>query len=39
MAYRNKLALIYVLGFALDLVNMFAASIAYPQIGQMLHAV
>ena len=38
MAYRNKLALIYVLGFALDLVNMFAASIAYPQIGQMLHA-
>jgi len=38
MAYRNKLALIYVLGFALDLVNMFAASIAYPQIGQTLHA-
>ncbi|MFP3517380.1 MFS transporter [Pseudomonas sp. SIMBA_077] len=38
MAYRNKLALVYVLGFALDLVNMFAASIAYPQIGQTLHA-
>lgn len=38
MAYRNKLALVYLLGFALDLVNMFAASIAYPQIGQTLHA-
>ena len=38
MAYRNKIALVYLLGFALDLVNMFAVSIAYPQIGQELQA-
>ena len=38
MAYRNKIALVYLLGFALDLVNMFAAAIAYPQISQQLHA-
>lgn len=38
MAYRNKIALVYLLGFTLDLLNMFAASIAYPQIGQQLHA-
>lgn len=38
MAYRNKVALVYLLGFALDLVNMFAASIAYPDISQQLHA-
>lgn len=38
MAYRNKVALVYLLGFALDLVNMFAASIAYPDISKQLHA-
>ena len=38
MAYRNKVALVYLLGFALDLVNMFAASITYPDISQQLHA-
>ena len=38
MAYRNKIALVYLLGFALDLVNMFAATIAYPQIAQQLNA-
>ena len=38
MAYRNKIALVYLLGFALDLVNMFAASIAYPSISQELQA-
>lgn len=38
MAYRNKIALVYLLGFALDLVNMIAVSIAYPQIGQELQA-
>lgn len=27
----------YLLGYALDLVNMFAVSIAYPQIGLELH--
>ena len=38
MAYRNKIAWVYLLGFALDLVNMFAASIAYPDISQELQA-
>ena len=38
MAYRNKIALVYLLGYALDLVNMFAAAIAYPQISLELHA-
>lgn len=38
MAYRNKIAGVYLLGYALDLVNMFAVSIAYPQIGLELHA-
>ena len=28
MAYRNKIALVYLLGFALDLLKMFAAAIA-----------
>jgi len=38
MAYRWKVALVYLLGFALDLMNMFVASIAYPDIAQQLHA-
>jgi EmrB/QacA subfamily drug resistance transporter len=38
MAYRSKVALVYLLGFALDLLNMFVASIAYPDIAQQLHA-
>ena len=38
MAYRTKIALVYLLGFALDLVNMFAAAIAYPAISQELQA-
>lgn len=38
MAYRSKVALVYLLGFALDLLNMFAASIAYPDIAAQLHA-
>jgi EmrB/QacA subfamily drug resistance transporter len=38
MAYRSKVALVYLLGFALDLLNMFVASIAYPEIAQQLHA-
>ena len=32
------MALVYLLGFALDLLNMFVASIAYPDIAQQLHA-
>ncbi|WP_166216110.1 MFS transporter [Pseudomonas atagonensis] len=38
MAYRSKVALVYLLGFALDLLNMFVASIAYPDIARQLHA-
>lgn len=38
MAYRSKVALVYLLGFALDLLNMFVASIAYPDIALELHA-
>jgi len=38
MAYRSKVALVYLLGFALDLLNMFVASIAYPAIAQQLQA-
>ncbi|WP_213939766.1 MFS transporter [Pseudomonas sp. dw_612] len=38
MAYRSKVALVYLLGFALDLLNMFVASIAYPDIARELHA-
>ena len=38
MAYRSKVALVYLFGIALDLLNMFAASIAYPDIARELHA-
>lgn len=38
MAYRSKVALVYLSGFALDLLNMFAASIAYPDIARELQA-
>ena len=38
MTYRTKIAAVYLLSFALDLVNMFAVSIAYPQIGVDLQA-
>ncbi|WP_445179703.1 MFS transporter [Pseudomonas sp. McL0111] len=38
MAYRSKVALVYLLGFALDLLNMFVASIAYPDIARQLNA-
>lgn len=38
MAYRSKVALVYLLGFALDLLNMFVATIAYPDIARELHA-
>ena len=38
MSYRSKVALVYLLGFALDLLNMFVANIAYPDIAQHLHA-
>ncbi|AOE77808.1 hypothetical protein A7318_04210 [Pseudomonas lurida] len=38
MTYRSKVAWIFLLGFALDLVNMFVATIAYPDIARELHA-
>ncbi|MGB8920962.1 MAG: MFS transporter [Pseudomonas sp.] len=38
MVYRSKVALVYLFGFALDLLNMFAASIAYPDIARELQA-
>ena len=38
MTYRSKVAWIFLLGFALDLVNMFVATVAYPDIALELHA-
>ncbi|NNA44950.1 multidrug efflux MFS transporter [Pseudomonas lactis] len=37
MTYRSKVAWIFLLGFALDLVNMFVATVAYPDIARELH--
>ena len=38
MTYRSKVAWIFLLGFALDLVNMFVATVAYPDIARDLQA-
>jgi len=38
MTYPSKVTWIFLLGFALDLVNMFVATIAYPDIARELHA-
>ncbi|QJI30900.1 MFS transporter [Pseudomonas sp. ADAK18] len=38
MTYRSKVTWIFLLGFALDLVNMFVATIAYPDIALELQA-
>jgi len=38
MSYRLRVAGIYLLVFFIDLVNMFIANIAYPDIGQQLNA-
>jgi len=38
MTYRSKVAWIFLLGFALDLVNMFVATVANPDIARELHA-
>lgn len=38
MPYRTRVALVYLLGFFVDLINMFIANIAYPAIGRALHA-
>ncbi|RLZ07877.1 MFS transporter [Acinetobacter sp. 2JN-4] len=37
MSYRGRVASIYLLVFFIDLVNMFIANIAYPDIGQQLN--
>ncbi|WP_426136211.1 MFS transporter [Pseudomonas sp. PWP3-1b2] len=38
MTYRSKVAWIFLLGFALDLMNMFVATVAYPDIALEMHA-
>lgn len=38
MSYRSKVAIVYLLGFFVDLINMFIANVAYPAIGQALRA-
>ncbi len=38
MNQPSRLATLYLLGFALDLVNIFIASVAYPDIGRSLGA-
>ncbi len=38
MSYRAKVELLYLLGFSLDLVNMFIGSVAYSAIAADLHA-
>ncbi|MDX6041762.1 MFS transporter [Scandinavium lactucae] len=37
MTYRNKVATVYLLGFFLDLINMFIASVAFPAMALTLH--
>ncbi len=36
MPYKSRVASVYLLGFFIDLVNMFMASVAFPDIGQSL---
>ncbi|PIJ42588.1 MFS transporter [Tatumella sp. OPLPL6] len=36
MSYRGRVTGIYLLGFFIDLVNMFIANVAYPDIAQQL---
>lgn len=38
MNYRVRVACIYLLGFFIDLINMFIANIAYPEIGRDFNA-
>jgi EmrB/QacA subfamily drug resistance transporter len=38
MPYRIKVAIVYLLGFFVDLTNMFIANVAYPSIGHAFHA-
>ncbi len=36
MTYRSKVAAVYLLGFFLDLINMFIASVAFPAMRKLL---
>lgn len=38
MTYRVRIASVYLLGFFIDLVNMFIANVAYPEIGRQFDA-
>ena len=38
MTYRLRVASVYLLGFFIDLVNMFIANVAYPEIGRSFTA-
>ncbi|MNK59692.1 putative transport protein HsrA [compost metagenome] len=38
MTYRANVELLYLLGFSLDLVNMFIGTVAYPAVATDLHA-
>ncbi len=38
MSYRVRVASLYLLGFFIDLVNMFIANVAYPEIGRQFNA-
>lgn len=33
MTYRTRIAAVFLLGFFLDLINMFIASVAFPAMG------
>ncbi|MGO4337064.1 MFS transporter [Labrys sp. KB_33_2] len=38
MSVRSKIAIVYLLGFGLDLANMFVVNAAYPALGRELQA-
>ncbi|HEY4436716.1 MAG TPA: MFS transporter [Lelliottia sp.] len=38
MAYRSKVAIVFLLGFFLDLINMFIASVAFPTMAVAFHS-
>ncbi|EOK5536962.1 TPA: MFS transporter [Enterobacter kobei] len=38
MTYRSKVAVVYLLGFFLDLINMFIASVAFPAMAHAFDA-
>lgn len=38
MNYRMRVAVVYLLGFFIDLINMFISNVAYPAISRSFHA-